>query len=156
MSRISALVRDRRFRLTVAGVGFAALISLVSIAVVSRLPSPTETGTQTRGYPSEPPRSPTLSRAEAVLLVKFNISMMTRRYSADAIENTQTLQDVDIDTQAKVEYFKGRLAASLRANVGGSLDETRFQNALQLSTRSTVETVGSGLQRAYRVAWFAN
>lgn len=122
---------------------------------LSRLSSPTEAG-RTRGRPQEPAQPPPLSRAEAILLVKFNISMMTRRYSADAIEDAQTLQDVDIDTQAKVEYFKGRLAASLRANLGGSLDETRFQNSLQLSTRSTVAVVGSGLQRAYRMAWFSN
>ena len=109
-------------------------------------------GARTRGDPGESPRPPTISRSEAILLVKFNISMMTRRHSADTIENTQTLQDVDIDTQAKVEYFKGRLAASVRANLGGSLDETRFQNSLQLSTRSTAMRSTFGPMSASRRA----
>lgn len=122
---------------------------------LSDYPGPAEgVGARSRGTPTnESLRPPALSRSEAILLVKFNISMMTRRYSADAIENGQTLRDLDIDTQTKVEYFKGRLAASVRANLGGALDETRFQNGLQLSTGSTVAVVGSGLQRAYRVAW---
>ena len=78
--------------------------------------------------------------------------MMTSRYSDDAIENTQTLQDLDIDTTEKIENFKGRLAASVRDDLEVSLDETMFQNNLRLSTRSTVRTVASNLQRAYRVA----
>ena len=109
-----------------------------------------------RGGVEEAAPPPLLSRADAILLVKFNVGMMTRRYTADTIQNTHTLRDVDITTQAKVEYFKGRLAASVRANLGGSLDETRFQNGLQLSPGTTVEAAGDRLGTAYRLAWSAN
>ena len=124
---------------------------------VAQLSVPTEApADQMRGGPRQLSSPPSLPRADAILLVKFNISMMTRRYSADTIGDTQPLQDVDINTLAKVEYLKGRLAASVRANLGGSLDETRFQTSLQLRPASSVEDAGRGLQRAYRAAWSAN
>ena len=109
-------------------------------------------GTRSPADSRDSSRPPTLARPYATLLVKFTISMMTTRYSEDAIENTQTLQDLDIDTTEKIENLKVRLAASVRDDLEVSLDETTFHNSLRLSTRSTVRTVATNLQRAYRVS----
>ena len=155
---------DRRLRRMVVGIGLMVLVSFAVISLVNfRFGAIQEEGDEeppvrfAPSAPSEPgpefylpPIGP--SPEDAVDLVRFNVSMMTRRFSPDAIGNTETLQEVDINTQAKVEYLKGRLAASIRANYGGQLDETKFQDNLVLSPRTTIERAAVDVYLAYHIA----
>ena len=94
-----------------------------------------------------------VTKPKAIRQVKFCISMMTRRFSVETIKNTHKLEQVDINTSRKIELLKGRLAASVRADMVGSLDKSTFMSRLRFTTKTTVEKTGARLLVAYLAAW---
>lgn len=94
-----------------------------------------------------------MKKSKAIRQIKFSISMMTKRFSVDTIKATHILANVDIDTSDKVRRLKGRLAASVQADLAGSLNKTTFMGELQFTTTSTVKDAGRALRAAYLAAW---
>ena len=86
-------------------------------------------------------------------VIRFNISVMTRRYRMEMIEGRHRLREVDIGTQERLALLRARLGASVRATFGGSLDEQAFQDGLDLTTGTRVEVAAASVAQAFDKEW---
>ena len=87
-----------------------------------------------------------LSGEVAERVVRFNISQMTRRWSMSAIEPRKRLEEVDINSDLRLDRFRTRLGASVRATFEICISEQPFQNVLRrLSTRTSVQDTAESL-----------
>lgn len=94
-----------------------------------------------------------MSAEAADRVMRFNISVMTRRHRMDTIEGGDTLRQVDIGTSRRLGLLRARLGSSVRATFPGSLNEQAFQENLGLSIGTTVRDAAGNLKRAFDRAW---
>ena len=94
-----------------------------------------------------------MSTEMANRIIRYNVAVMTRRYRMDMINNEHQLQQVDIATNLRLERFKTRLGSSVRATLGGTLNEQAFQSALGFTPRTTVGAAADTLKQAFDGAW---
>lgn len=85
----------------------------------------------------------------ADLVTRFTISQMTGRFRMSAIDPRQRLEEVDIDSQWKLDRLKARLSSTVKETFDMCLREQQFQDDLGgLSTRTSVRVTAERLIEA--------